>query len=154
MSNDLEVLDLNAKPPRLERKHEIPLGKDGQTITYTFKYGERLTMPFEHGCFFMNNPGFHVYEPGASKPYDPTPKPETPTMTLPEGMVVASLDELTQESLVVRANKAGANMAKGTKKVELIAFLTGTPEEIEIPEGDDLIEDVVAVSKFPEHELV
>jgi len=156
MSDELEVLDLSARPPYPERKHEILAGSDGQTVIYTFKHGERLTMPFEHGCIFMNNPGFHVFEPGASKPYDPTPKPDTPKLTLPEGMVVASLDELTQESLVVRANKAGANMPKSTKKVELIDFLRGTPAEVDLPEsdeGDDLVEDVAGVSAFPEHEL-
>ena len=125
MSDELEVLDLSARPPYPERKHEILAGSDGQTVIYTFKHGERLTMPFEHGCIFMNNPGFHVFEPGASKPYDPTPKPDTPKLTLPEGMVVASLDELTQESLVVRANKAGANMPKSTKKVELSISFAG-----------------------------
>jgi hypothetical protein len=139
-ADTLYVSDLCCQPnkPHDVRVHEQIINK--RLVTFTFKYGERLPLPFEHAMKFLKHKdGFLVeqaLDDGAYRKYEPPPpdidphNPQGDRITLTDTQVIAELDELTHDALKVRAAmEVGGEKTKAFSKEKLISFLVQRRKE-------------------------
>lgn len=126
----LFVLDKTAKAPHVPREHDLLLD-DGRVTTYRFEENKPLEMPRAHAVRFgARDPNFEIFDvdgnrvdfsANKAKPAEGHVAP-----TIPHGCCIARFEELTADSLVVRANaeKGGLTFSKRTTKDALVSFLT------------------------------
>lgn len=142
------VIDRSAKVGT--RTHEL-IDPEGVLVQYSFAPGVPTSVPEWAAQRFIANPdGFIVktdkgmtisknhFQADATGEY----------IQLATNQVIASLDELTNAALLLRALQAGGKFKKGAKTPELIAFLlekasedtTDTPAKPVGDEEDNLID--------------
>lgn len=119
------VEDLNATRVGVERAHDIIVA--GEIITYPFRPRHSTKMPFAHAVKFLKNKAFRVTD-ASGKVYEPIAeaKPEArASLSIADDEVIARLDELTVESLAIRANAldGGEGFKKSSRKADIMAFL-------------------------------
>lgn len=108
-----------------ERTHEIVY--DGKVKAFTFKYGEKQKMPVDLALKFLKHDAFVVTDPDTGNRYEPTPA--APDMglgvKLQPGECVARYDELSLESLIVRAKQlpGGEKLNRNLGKQAVIDFI-------------------------------
>ena len=140
---DPSSIDPNAPP----RRHQILV--DGGLVTYEFSPGVPTRMPEAHAMKFLAS-GFPVVdEKDRSVKGFRKSEPDGSVPALAPDEVIASLDELTQEALLVRAQAApgGEAFKRGAKKSDLIDFLVasgGLASSDEQPASDPDIEEMGA----------
>lgn len=127
---NLLVNDQSATGSHPVRIHELMI--DGIIRSYKFEYGKKTELPYEIGIKFMKD-GFDVYEPGSDVPMRaPAVTDTTSNIRLAPDEVVARLDELTDDSLVLRValKPGGEKLAVGEfDREKTIAFLKGAMEK-------------------------
>jgi hypothetical protein len=122
----LTVLDTTAVSG--PRRHTIIV--DGAEVTHEFQPGKPLAMPYAHAMKFLGIPAFQVADDQGSRvtpPADPKKSETTEGVHLADDEVVARLDELTMEALLLRANMApgGEKLKKNDGRATVQAFLAG-----------------------------
>lgn len=121
----MNVLDTTAQAA--PRTHTILV--NGLEVNHTFHAGTPLTLPFAHAMRFVAIPSFVVTDPAngdrISPPADPKKSETTLGVILDDGEVVARLDELHIDALILRANliPGGEGMSKRSGKDAVLAFL-------------------------------
>lgn len=128
-NDTLFVVDRTATDPVKKRVHDLLLD-GGRVKQYRFGENEKVEMPASHAIRFgARDKAFEVYDhsdkrlnvmAGDAKPAEGTAMP-----VIPEGCCIARFEELTIDSLVVRANTeiGGLKCTKRDGKEALIAFL-------------------------------
>ncbi|WOF74139.1 hypothetical protein QMT40_001786 [Parvibaculaceae bacterium PLY_AMNH_Bact1] len=130
----LFVLDTTCKED-VNRTHEMPF--EGRTVPITFKYDTPRELPFALAIKFLKTPSFVCTdEEGTPIPFDGIPKQPGELqageeLQLQPNEVVAKLDELTVDALVLRANVLpdGEKLNKRSGKDNLIAFIVDKTTE-------------------------
>lgn len=120
----LDVEDTTALVDQPDRVHEMMV--DGKRTAFTFKSGEKKRLPFDVAIRF-NLPGFIVTDPRTGSRYEPPPEaPESGAVQqLKPGEVVARLDELTIDALLIRVKvlPGGDKFSRTHGKEALAAFI-------------------------------
>ena len=147
-----KVRDLNARDEA--REHDL-VAADGSVKRYRFEPRQHTEMPLALATrWLVGNIGFEVLGPDGQR-LALVPQAQQaaqgPGLVLRPDQVVASLDELRLEALLVRANAAGGKFARTAGKRRLIEFLLdegpapaeqgGSPRSAPIddtPEGEKL----------------
>lgn len=117
-----QVWDTSATHSVRQREHEIIF--NGEIETIHFEYNKPTLMPFEKAIKFRQE-GFIVKDPNGFQVVGPNKQVDTITDKLAPDEVIARLDELTIESLIVRAvmRPGGEHYSKSSSKTDLIKFL-------------------------------
>lgn len=120
----LDVEDTTALVDQPDRIHEMMV--DSKRTSFTFKAGEKKRLPFDVAIRF-NLPGFIVTDPRTGNRYEPPPAaPEGgAALLLKPNEVVARLDELTLDALLVRVKvlPGGEKLTRTHGKDALAAFI-------------------------------
>lgn len=132
----LHVEDTTALPDHPDRVHEMIV--DGRRTAFTFKPGEKKPMPIDLALRF-NQSGFIVSDPDTGDVYEPAPAQPAgaAALVLKANEVVARLDELTAEALLIRAKvmPGGEALNRSSGKERLMAFVAEYNAR-QIPKGD------------------
>lgn len=152
-----QVWDSSATPQAKERIHEIIF--EGEIIEVTFNYNKPTLLPFEKAIKFRQD-GFIVKDPAGFQVEGPNKKNDSVTDKLEKNEVIARLDELSLDALIVRAvmRPGGEKYSKSTSKKELIDFLLAdkgpktAPRRAPVPEYDG--NEVASDDELSEDELL
>lgn len=151
MAEIWSVIDTNAhKAPTGSREHDIGPKK------YSLTSHTGTDMPMEHAVNFLRDPSFIVTDADGevvgSLDRQTAVGQVQPRLQLKSNQVIATLDELSNTSLLVRANEypEGKGFKQNTKKETLIAFLTDQakiaggrgPDDAAADAEDPEVEDV------------
>ena len=120
-----KVKDLNAITE--VRKHDL-LDADGKIVPFEFKPHQYTAVPLTMATrFLVGNSGFEVLGPDGQV-LRLMAQPQTgagPGVVLRPDQVIAALDELTLDALVIRAVAKGGKFAKASGKKAVVEFLVG-----------------------------
>jgi hypothetical protein len=100
-------------------------GKDNDAKEYGLHAHQPCEMPLRHALYFLPHDDFKVVGPdGRQMKFDVTPD-DSESVGLPAHKVVATLDELTLEALVIRAQRlpAGKRASRNWGKEALAKFI-------------------------------
>lgn len=123
-SDALHVLDTTATVHFPTRTHEMIV--DGQIQSFTFKAGEKLVLAAPIALRFLKEESFVVTDPETGKRIRPVPKtPDGGAFELGEFELVARLDELSTEALLVRCRQeaGGEKLKRNASRESLLEFL-------------------------------
>jgi hypothetical protein len=140
----LLVLDRTARSLDVPRRHDVLLDND-HVVTYAFLENQKVEMPAAHAIRLGNaDRNFEVYREDGSRldVHATATKPAEGQLPppIPRGCCIAKFEELSVDSLVIRAValKGGMGLSKRNGKEALVNFLTeatAQPEPIVEKDG-------------------
>lgn len=135
------VVDKSCIPTHPIREHQIQIGPGGQLKSYQFKWDhdangiggcKPIMIPMLHALQFARHEGFEVRDENGIL-LDPTPEtvlPNQAAMVKP-GEVVARIDELSNEALLIRCrqNMKGLHITERSPRHQMLQFLAAQQAE-------------------------
>lgn len=147
------VIDSNAYPTASNKSgHREHLTRD--RTPYLLHHKKAAAMPMRHAIDFLCDPAFKVFDDkGELVPFIKPAGPEVAMPRLAAGQVVASVAELSDQALLVRAKRINPLATKDIGRAALIKLITdGEDDGPEAGEGGETGEDQGAEAELAEDE--